>query len=148
MDDSSLGGAAVLIIEQLELNSVGLSEFAYGAQQFFSRMVSRFEELEYLGFDQSRRELNLDVAFSRLKRFIYLTLDGNDTRDHDLRMLKRLDFGLEQLSPPRRLVSLRLDTKAQDLSKKDVEWMLNHWPLLELIKGGLSQERKFEYELN
>ncbi|KAF9547719.1 hypothetical protein EC957_007884 [Mortierella hygrophila] len=71
----------------------GSPEFTYDAQQFFWRAVSRFEELEYLGFDQSRRGLSLNMAFSRLKRLTYLTLDGNNMRDHDLRMLKGLAHG-------------------------------------------------------
>ncbi|KAF9143239.1 hypothetical protein BGX30_001015 [Mortierella sp. GBA39] len=82
----------ILEVTRLELNSTGLPEFAYGAQQFLWRAVSRFEELEYSGFDQSRRGLNLDVAFSRLKRLIYLTLDGNDMRGHGLKDAERMSW--------------------------------------------------------
>lgn len=59
----------------------------------------------------------------------------------------KLDFGLEQLSALRQLRSLRFDKKAQDMNKRDVEWMLDHWPLLETIYGDLSKDWELEREL-
>ncbi|KAG9068421.1 hypothetical protein KI688_010689 [Linnemannia hyalina] len=111
------------ILLRLELNGVSLPEFAYGAQQFFWRAVSRFEEIEYSGFDQSRQGLNLDVTFSLLKRLIYLTLDGNNMRNHDMRMLK-LCRGLTRLRWSRTFEDLLVDAFVPYLEQPA-------WPLLE-----------------
>ncbi|KAF8943589.1 hypothetical protein BGZ47_005281 [Haplosporangium gracile] len=43
--------------KRLELRGVGRPEVSYGTQQLFWKAVSRFEELVYTAFDQSRRGL-------------------------------------------------------------------------------------------
>ena len=110
---------------RLELIGVGPLEFVYGAQQFFWKAVSRFEELEYWGFDQSRRGLDLDVDLSQLKHLAYLalTLDGNGTRDHDLRVLRRCR-GLTRLRWLSTYEELPVDAFLSCLEQST-------WPLLE-----------------
>ncbi|KAH7053753.1 hypothetical protein BKA57DRAFT_454416 [Linnemannia elongata] len=108
---------------RFELKSFSLPEFVYDTQQVFWRAVSRFEEVEYSGYDQSRRGLYLDVDLSRLKRLTYLTLDGNDAQEHDLRVLRKC-CGLTRLRWSRTFEDLPVDAFVVCLEQST-------WPLLE-----------------
>lgn len=52
----------------------------------------------------------------------------------------RLDQGLERLSTLTLLRKLTLNKKGQDLVLEDLEWMFNHWPLLETLAGNFSSD--------
>ncbi|KAG9068327.1 hypothetical protein KI688_010593 [Linnemannia hyalina] len=56
----------------------------------------------------------------------------------------RLDRGLAQLSNLTRLWTVKIESTGQGLSSEDVEWMLEHWPLLTRLSGKLSSDTDIE----
>ena len=59
----------------------------------------------------------------------------------------RLDRGLAQLSNLTRLWTVRTESTGQELRSEDVEWMLEHWPLLTRLSGKLSSDTDIEERL-
>ncbi|KAG0077603.1 hypothetical protein BGZ90_006876 [Linnemannia elongata] len=62
--------------------------------------------------------------------------------------LLRLDRGLGQLSTLIQLRTVNVESTGQELSIEDVEWMLEHWPLLTRLSGQLSSDTDIEERLS
>ncbi|KAF9955805.1 hypothetical protein BGZ72_003396 [Mortierella alpina] len=88
--------------------------------------------------DQVLRQL------SRLKQLDFLTIGTNDfaldgTRDG---IQLSLDAGLNQLRTLTKLDRFCFDGVAQDMTKEDVDWMLEAWPKLEAVEGRLHTDNE------
>ncbi|KAF9585438.1 hypothetical protein BGW38_002396 [Lunasporangiospora selenospora] len=57
------------------------------------------------------------------------------SKEHSDRLDFRLGFGLEHMAIHRRLRKLRTGTSRQELSVKDIKWMIQAWPELEEVEG-------------
>ncbi|KAF9139912.1 hypothetical protein BGX30_007327 [Mortierella sp. GBA39] len=104
-----------------------------GLRRFHGTVESSYKGMHTLFFEQlSRLQLLEEVDLNGDMMVHYVDLKGYSSPRW------RLDSGLGLLSTVTRLKKLDLHGYTQDLRQEDVEWMLNQWPLLERLSGGLS----------
>lgn len=60
----------------------------------------------------------------------------------------RLDAGLEQLGTLTRLRIVRYDYSVTHMRVEDVQWMVDHWPSLEVLQGYISLDADIKEEAN
>ncbi|KAG0065465.1 hypothetical protein BGZ89_008289 [Linnemannia elongata] len=100
-------------------------------------------EVDRMFFEQLSRLTNLevfDISWPFLK-----SVTWEDPQQPA--PLLRLDRGLGQLSTLTQLRTVNVESRGQELSIEDVEWMLEHWPLLRRLSGQLSSDTDIEERL-
>ncbi|KAF9156656.1 hypothetical protein BG015_002860 [Linnemannia schmuckeri] len=60
----------------------------------------------------------------------------------------RLDAGLQQLATLTRLRIARFDFSVTHMRTEDVQWMVNHWPSLEVLQGYFSLDLEIQQQAN
>ncbi|KAF8936063.1 hypothetical protein BGZ47_009661 [Haplosporangium gracile] len=60
----------------------------------------------------------------------------------------RLDAGLEQLETLTRLRIARFDFSVTHMRAEDVQWMVDHWPSLEVLQGHFSLDLEIQQQAN
>ncbi|KAF9540650.1 hypothetical protein EC957_003935 [Mortierella hygrophila] len=104
-----------------------------GLRRLHGTVESSYKGMHTLFFEQlSRLRLLEEVDLNGDMMVHYVDLKGYSSPRW------RLDSGLGLLSTVTRLKKLDLHGCTQDLRQEDIEWMLNQWPLLERLSGGLS----------
>ncbi|KAF9538423.1 hypothetical protein EC957_006770 [Mortierella hygrophila] len=99
------------------------------------------QEVDRMFFEQLSKLTNLeDFDISRSPHDAW-----KGPQQHLLQL--RLDRGLAQLSTLTRLWTVKIESTGQELSSEDVEWMLEHWPLLARLSGKLSSDADIEERL-
>ncbi|KAK3836375.1 MAG: hypothetical protein JOS17DRAFT_787549 [Linnemannia elongata] len=94
-----------------------------GTETLFFEQLSRLEQLE-----------DIDVSQTPL-------LDSDYRAIFEPAPQWRLDHGLSQLSTLSQLRSFKCNRAMQDMRVEDVEWMLEHWPLLRVFSRRVSLDK-------
>lgn len=137
-------------LEVLEVGYIAIKDLRETPQPWACRGLRRFHatvECEY-----KEKDTLFFEQLSRLPLLEEVDLNGGMFRhyvgpkDHPSPRW-RLDMGLGLLSTVTRLKTLDFHGCTQDLRQEDVEWMLNQWPLLERLSGGLSYKKSKDKHL-
>ncbi|KAF9120378.1 hypothetical protein BGW39_011471 [Mortierella sp. 14UC] len=75
--------------KRLRLDGLGIDAFSNSVQELFWKAASKFEEVDYMGFDQLAGGGHNIIDFSRIKRFAYTSIDMPGRTDYQLGLFSR-----------------------------------------------------------
>ncbi|KAF9089947.1 hypothetical protein BGX23_006344 [Mortierella sp. AD031] len=140
-------------LEDFETYQISLSDLQSTLQPWACQGLKRLKVFFASDPDEPGNNTLLFEQLSRLRRLESLdvglnTAYGLNGQDIDERASQwRLDSGISQLSTLTRLERFNFANTKQELREEDVEWMLEHWPLLESIGDDFSSDEETQDRL-